>query len=95
MYEETFRGIPRDMIPWYPTVDYSKCARCGKCVDYCKLGVYRHEDTDDEKRPRVIKPNNCVVLCEGCQEICPSGAITHPSRKDTVDLIRKIRKERI
>jgi len=92
--EGTYKGIPRALIPWYPTIDYKKCVSCGKCIEYCKLAVYSHEDTDGEKRPVVVKPNNCVVLCKGCQDICPSKAITHQSRKETVDLIRKLLRQK-
>ncbi len=90
MSEETWHGIPRSKIPWYPTIDYKKCVSCEKCVDYCKLGAFSF---DENKRPVVKKPYNCVVLCKGCQDICPSGAIFHPSRKKTVDIIRKIAKK--
>jgi len=46
-----------------------------------KLGVYNSEEISGKNRPVVTNPNNCVVLCEGCPDICPSGAIIHPSRK--------------
>ena len=94
MPEETYKGITRTLIPWYPTIDYKKCVSCGKCVEYCKLGAYSYEQVDGEKRPVVTKPYNCVVLCKGCQDICPSKAITHPSRKATVDLIRKLLRQK-
>ena len=88
--EGTYKGVHRDLIPWFPTIDYEKCVSCGKCVDYCKLGVFSFEETNGEKRPLVVNPNNCVVLCEGCQDICNAKAISHPSRKETIDLIRKL-----
>ena len=90
MFEGTYKGIPRTLIPWFPTIDYEKCVGCGKCVEYCTFGVYLYEETGGEKRPVVVNPNNCVVLCKGCQDICPSRAIAHPSRKETVNLIRKL-----
>jgi len=90
MSKETYKGIPRNLIPWLPTIDDRKCIGCGKCVEYCTLGVYSHEEVGGEKRPVVANPNNCVVLCNGCQDICPSSAISHPSRKETVALIRKL-----
>lgn len=90
MCEATYKGIPRALIPWFPTIDYEKCVGCGKCVEYCTLGVYFYEENGGEKRPVVVNPNNCVVLCKGCQDICPSNAIAHPSRKETVNLIRKL-----
>ena len=66
MSEEVWHGIPRSKIPWYPTIDYEKCVSCGKCVDYCKLGTYEFEQKDGKNRPVVKNPNNCVVLCTGC-----------------------------
>ena len=92
MPEENWHGIPRSKIPWYPKIDYEKCINCGKCVDYCKLGVYEFEETREKKRPVVKYPNNCVVLCTGCEEQCPAGAITHPSKEETRKIIRKLQK---
>ncbi len=92
MFKETYKGISRKEIPWFPIVDYEKCISCGKCVDYCKLGVYRLDVAQKKSRPIAVNPYNCVVLCKGCQDICPSGAISHPSRKDTIALIRRKRK---
>jgi NAD-dependent dihydropyrimidine dehydrogenase PreA subunit len=90
--EETFHGVPRSKIPWGPTINYEKCISCGKCVDYCKLGVYEFEENQGKKRPIAKNPNSCVVLCTGCEEICPAGAITHPSKRETREIIRKLRK---
>ena len=92
MPEETFHGIPRSKIPWYPTIDYEKCANCGKCVDYCKLGVYEFEEKEGKKISVVKNSTNCVVLCTGCDGICPVGAIKHPSKKDTREIIKNLRK---
>jgi NAD-dependent dihydropyrimidine dehydrogenase PreA subunit len=50
------------------------------------------EEKEGKKRPVVKNPYNCVVLCNGCDAICPAGAITHPSKKETGDLIREMRK---
>jgi NAD-dependent dihydropyrimidine dehydrogenase PreA subunit len=92
MAEETWHGIPRSEIPWYPTIDYEKCVSCGKCVDYCKLGTFEFKEENGEKRTVVKNPNNCVVLCTGCDEICPLGAIKHQSKKETSEIIRNLRK---
>jgi NAD-dependent dihydropyrimidine dehydrogenase PreA subunit len=92
MPEETFHGIPRSKIPWGPTINYEKCVNCRKCVDYCELGVYEFEENQGKKRPIVKNPNSCVVLCTGCEEICPASAITHPSKRETREIIRKLRK---
>jgi ferredoxin len=91
MSKDTYKGIPRVKISWFPTIDISRCISCGKCIKYCKLGVYCSKELDGKIQPVVVNPYNCVVLCNGYQDICPSGAIDHPSRKKTVNLIRKLR----
>ena len=92
MSQETWHGIPREKIPWYPTIDYKKCIKCGKCVDYCKLGAYELEEKEGKKKPVVRNPYNCVVLCAGCDSICTAGAISHQHRKQTQETIRNLRK---
>ena len=92
MSEDAYEGVPRNKIPWNPTIDYEKCISCGKCVEYCHLGVYEFEEKDGKKRTVVKSPNCCVVFCRGCEEICPAGAITHPSEEKTKKIIKKIQK---
>jgi NAD-dependent dihydropyrimidine dehydrogenase PreA subunit len=91
MSEESWHGIPRSQIPWYPTIDYEKCISCGKCEDYCKLGVYELEQNEGKTRSVVRNPNSCVVLCTGCDGICPASAIKHQSKKDTHEKIKELR----
>ena len=92
MDEETYHSVPRSKIPWGPTIYYEKCVNCGKCVDYCKLGVYEIEEKEGVKRSVVKNPNNCVVFCTGCEEQCPADAITHPSKVETRKIIRELQK---
>ena len=89
---DTWHGIPRSKIPWYPTIDYVKCMGCGKCVEYCKLGVYTFEEKDGRPRIAVGNPNNCVVLCNGCDAVCPAKAISHPSKAATRETLRNLRR---
>jgi len=60
MPEETYKGIPRNKIPWYPTIDYEKCINCGICVEYCTLRAYEFEEKNRKKRPVVSDP---VTVC--------------------------------
>jgi len=92
MTEEKYKGIPRKKIPWYPIIDYEKCTRCGKCVEYCTLGAFEFEEKDGEQRPVVKNPYNCVVLCTGCESQCPVSAISHPSKEETRKIIKKLQK---
>jgi NAD-dependent dihydropyrimidine dehydrogenase PreA subunit len=90
--EERFHGVPRKKIPWFPTINYEKCVSCGKCVDYCKLGVYGFEEKGGKKTSIVKNPDNCVVYCVGCDSICPVGAIKHPSKKEVAKIVSNLRK---
>jgi len=97
MSEEMVEGVPRNLIPWYPTIDYSKCTGCGSCVNYCTaggFGVFAFEEKDGKKIPVVKNPNNCIVFCRGCEdkEVCPTGAITHQTDEETQKTIEKLQK---
>jgi NAD-dependent dihydropyrimidine dehydrogenase PreA subunit len=92
MTEETYHGIPRSKIPWCPTIDYENCTSCGKCADFCHMKVFASEEKDGKKRTVVKNPNGCVLFCRGCDDICPAGAITHPSEEETRKIIRKLQK---
>jgi NAD-dependent dihydropyrimidine dehydrogenase PreA subunit len=92
MTEETWHGIPRKKIPWYPTINYEKCITCGKCVDFCHVNVFATEEKEGKKRTVVKNPYNCIVTCTGCDPVCPVGAIKHPSEKEFRKEIRALRK---
>ena len=92
MAEESFHGVPRSKISWGPTIDYEKCISCGKCVDYCHMEVFTFEEKEGKKQSVVKNYNNCVVLCTGCEDQCPAGAIMHPSKEETLKAVRKLQK---
>jgi NAD-dependent dihydropyrimidine dehydrogenase PreA subunit len=92
MPEETYEDIPRKKIPWYPSINYEKCISCGKCVDFCHMRAFGFEEKDGKKKTVVKNPNSCVVFCRGCEDICPAGAITHPSEEETQKIIEKLKK---
>ncbi len=57
----------------YPSIDETKCGKCGKCVQICTEIEYH----------ALKKDNNCIevdkTICEGCSlclHICPQNAIT-------------------
>lgn len=59
---------------WYPVIDYERCAECGACTDKCKHGVY---DLKKAPAPVVVYPEGCVQGCHGCENLCPTGAISY------------------
>ena len=91
MAEEFYEGIPREKIPWDPKIDYEKCIACGKCVNFCHVDAFRIEEKGGQKRT-VVNPDKCIVSCRGCEDVCPTGAITHPSEEETLKIIRKLQK---
>jgi NAD-dependent dihydropyrimidine dehydrogenase PreA subunit/ACT domain-containing protein len=82
---KTWHGIPREQIPWYPSVNEEKCIGCGLCFVTCGRNVYEIRD----KKAKVAHPYNCLVGCTTCETVCPTGAISFPSK----EMIQKIEKE--
>jgi len=83
--------VPREYIPWYPTIDEDKCIGCGECFNFCKNGVF---EWDEEKNcPRVAQPYSCVVGCSACQKLCTQDAISFPSMKEIAEIIKKYHQE--
>ncbi|MHA1731145.1 MAG: ATP-binding protein [Promethearchaeota archaeon] len=83
-----FMGVPRDLIEWFPTIDYSKCNGCGDCAKFCAHGVYGIEDG----RVVVENPKNCVVFCQACLKMCPiEGAMVFQTKKAVLRQIREIK----
>lgn len=90
--KETFMGVPRKLISWYPTIDYDKCNFCMECAKFCPHNVY--EQQKDDKIKLIVKnPNNCVVFCRSCSKACPLDALTFPDKKEVLEKIKSLRKE--
>jgi len=81
-----WHGIPREEIPWRPSVDDEACIGCQLCYITCGRAVYEMHDGVAE----AVDPMNCVVGCTTCGNICPTGAITFPA----LDSIWKFERER-
>lgn len=67
-------GIEREKIDWHPSINYDKCVSCRLCVAVCGRGVY----AVIEKKSVVVQPNNCLVGCTTCANMCPASAIEFP-----------------
>lgn len=73
----TWRGYPRESIPWFPTVNEDLCNGCGACLRLCSTHCLM--PTDDGK-VRVADPFACVIGCTSCVTVCKPKAITFPPR---------------
>jgi NAD-dependent dihydropyrimidine dehydrogenase PreA subunit len=82
---QTWRGIPRECIPWFPLVDETLCDGCDKCLEFCPNGVYTRNSGGTI---RVTNPMSCEVGCDVCARLCPPGAITFPPRAMLSTLFR-------
>jgi NAD-dependent dihydropyrimidine dehydrogenase PreA subunit len=71
----TWRGHPREHIPWFPTLAAELCDGCGKCLSFCSFGVFQ---ATPDGRVAVVEPFKCQVGCSMCADICPLRAITFP-----------------
>lgn len=92
MSEETFMGVLRKKIPWYPTIDYDKCDFCMECDEFCPHRVFERRE-DEEKKLVVANPENCVVFCRVCAKTCEPDALLFPDKKETTTLIKRLRRE--
>lgn len=75
-----WRGIPREDIPWFPTIDQETCIGCGSCVEFCPNDVLSFDEMTGKARVR--NQYNCVVECKACAKLCPVEAITFPDEEE-------------
>lgn len=73
----TWRGYPREQVPWFPTIAPDLCDGCGRCLELCTYGVLA---ATADGRVEVVDPFRCVVGCSSCANVCRPGAITFPPR---------------
>jgi NAD-dependent dihydropyrimidine dehydrogenase PreA subunit len=80
--------VPREKIPWFPTINYDACIGDRECIEFCKNDVF---DWDEALgHPLVARPNNCVVGCSACAQICPVEAISFPSKDELRTTLRRL-----
>lgn len=72
----TWRGVPREQVPWFPTVDSQKCHGCRECYNFCRQKVYGWDE--ENGKTLVAEPYRCVVGCSTCASMCKEGAISFP-----------------
>ena len=81
-----WHGIPREEIPWFPTIDAETCIGCQLCYVTCGRNVFEMH----EIQAIAVDPMNCAVGCTTCANICPTAAISFPP----LDAVWKLERER-
>jgi NAD-dependent dihydropyrimidine dehydrogenase PreA subunit len=84
--KKTWHGIPREDVPWLPTVDPDSCIGCQLCYVTCGRGVYEMR----EGVAVAVEAMECVVGCSTCGNVCPTAAISFPK----LDMVWKLERER-
>jgi len=72
-----WQGIPREQIPWFPTVSEDLCNGCAKCIEVCPKDVF---DETESGKVKVVEPFLCIVGCCMCKSACDPQAILMPDR---------------
>ena len=73
----TWQGIPREQVPWFPTVSAALCNGCGKCIEICPKDVF---EMTEEQVVEVVEPFACIVGCCFCKSACDPQAILMPQK---------------
>ncbi|MFH1335792.1 MAG: hypothetical protein ABII96_04690 [Candidatus Zixiibacteriota bacterium] len=72
----TWQGVPREEVPWFPTIMEELCDGCKICLSFCSFGVYEYDDKTN--KVKVTNPFNCQVGCSICVLKCKPKAISFP-----------------
>ena len=55
------------------------------------MKAFGFKEEESKKKTVVKNTDACEVFCRGCEGICPSGAISHPSEVKTQEIIDKLK----
>ena len=84
--EMSYKGIPREEVPWFPRVDEKRCSGCSSCVEFCTQSVFSFDG-----KSHVIKPYNCIVGNSSCRSFCPEKAISFPTTAELKDKLAELK----
>jgi len=88
---DSYAGVPRERIAWYPTIDAERC-RPGECqlncIAWCQKMIYAR---DESGKVIVARPFACTVGDISCSFQCPLDAISFPSKRDLRRMLEEAR----
>jgi NAD-dependent dihydropyrimidine dehydrogenase PreA subunit len=85
----TWQGIPREEIPWFPTIIEELCNGCKVCLTFCPYHVFEWDE--ESQKVSVANPFNCFVGCSTCALKCEPRAIMFPPSEFVDNLLKKSR----
>ncbi|MFC1754957.1 ferredoxin family protein [Thermoproteota archaeon] len=83
-----WHGIKREKIKWNPEIDEDKYVGYGLCVTTCGRGIYKFDFRTNKSK--VVHPNNCMVGCHKCANLCPIKAISFAKNDKTREKAHEI-----
>ncbi len=84
-------AIPREKIPWFPSINYDLCKGTKECLAFCPTNVFAWDEAG--ARTIVANPYSCTVGCSNCVRICPNQAITFPDMEELAATLKLLRSE--
>ncbi len=72
----TWQGVPREEVPWFPTIMEELCDACRICLNFCSFGVFGYDGKTN--KVKVANPYYCEVGCNICAAKCKPKAILFP-----------------
>jgi NAD-dependent dihydropyrimidine dehydrogenase PreA subunit len=84
-------SLPREKIPWFPSINYDLCKGAKECLAFCPNHVFVWDEVG--ARTIVANPYNCTVGCDNCVQICPNHAITFPDMEELAAKLQCLRSE--
>ncbi len=84
-------SLPREKIPWFPSINYDLCKGTKECLAFCPGNVFAW---DEAKASTIVaNPYSCTVGCSNCVQICPNQAIAFPGMEEFAATLKRLRSE--
>ncbi len=79
----------REQFPWFPRIDADACCADLQCLNFCPHDVFEWDAKSG--RPVVAHPVRCLPGCQICLEVCQTGAVSLPSKREFKITLSKLR----
>ena len=87
----SYPGVPREKLPWFPTINPEVCLMDLDCVNFCSQGVFEWDP--ESRRPFVAHPYSCIPGCDSCAQMWRVQAISFSSKEKFRRILHRLREE--